>query len=87
MSPDFAGRTELAIDYFKEAKLRLEEAKVAYSSAVKKVQDGKQVAVEIELEREHSLFAIILSVFALEAHINKMGHDYLKKKDCTCDKK
>lgn len=75
-NPLIRARTDLAHIYIKEAERKTKEAKEAYHKSIT-TKDGRERADAVWRERQSSLFAILFSAFALEAHINRIGYDML----------
>jgi len=71
--PIIRGRTDMANIYIKEAQRYAKAARTAFDNTLTTPDDVNL----LETERNNSQIAIIFSVFALEAHINKIGHDNL----------
>ena len=75
--PIIRGRTDMADIYIKEAERCVRKARDAFNMSLKtKGDDNNKILWE---EKQNSLFTIMFSVFALEAHINRIGHDKLEK--------
>jgi len=75
-NPLIKARTDLAHIYIKEAERKTKEAKKAYNKSIT-TNDEQERNHAIGRERRSSLFAILFSAFALEAHINRIGYDML----------
>jgi len=75
-SVTYRARTDFADIYIKEAKRQAKIAREAFDKSLK--SDGEERGDALWREKQASLFTILLSVFALEAHINRIGHDKLK---------
>ena len=77
--PIIRGRTDMADVYIKEAGRCVKKAREAYETSL--TADGKDRTDALWKEKQKSFFTIMFSVFALEAHINKIGHDNLDSKE------
>ena len=75
----YRGRTDMADVYIKEAGRCVEKAKGEYETSLN--TDGKDRTDALWEEKQNSLFTIMFSVFALEAHINMIGHDRLDSEE------
>ena len=73
--PIVRGRTDMADVYIKEAGRCVKEAREAFGNSLN--ADGEDRADALVKEKQKSLYTIMFSVFALEAHINRIGHDKL----------
>jgi hypothetical protein len=71
--PIIRGRTDMADIYIKEAQRYAQEARTAFKNTVATHGNVKHFEAEIK----NSQKAIMFSVFAFEAHINRIGHDKL----------
>jgi hypothetical protein len=74
--PIIRGRTDMADIYIKEAQRYTQEARTAFENTLATHGDVRHFIAE----RTNSQKAILFSVFALEAHINRIGHDQLDPK-------
>jgi len=71
-------RTEVDLIFLELAKKSLAEAERAFQEIVTKSRNHEKVNIELfDNERNNSLITIMFSYFALESHINKIGHDRL----------
>ena len=77
-SVTFRARTEMADIYIKEAERQVEKARQSFDISLES-KDNNERSKALWNEKQGSLFTIMLSVFALEAHINRIGHDNLSK--------
>lgn len=77
--PIVRGRADMADVYIKEAGRCVEKAREAYEASLN--TDGDERRTALWKEKQNSLFTIMFSVFALEAHINKIGHDGLDSEE------
>ena len=77
--PIVRGRADMADVYIKEAGRCVKEAREAYEISLN--TDGEDRTDALLEEKQNSLFTIMFSVFALEAHINRIGHDRLDSKE------
>ena len=81
----YRGRTDMADIYLKETERRVKKARDAFM--ITKDAERKEISNALWDEKNNSLYAIILSVFSLEAHINRIGHDKLKSDEWKKRKK
>lgn len=70
-------RTDLADIYLKESGRLVTDADRALELSIKE-KDAKRKGEFSFEERKSSIISILLSVFGLEAYINKIGHDKLE---------
>jgi len=73
----YRGRTDMADVYIKEAGRCVKKAREAFEATA----DGNKRETALEEEKQNSLLTIMFSAFALEAHINRIGHDRLDSKE------
>jgi hypothetical protein len=71
------GRTDMDDIYIKEAERRVKRAQDAFTASLN--TDGDERNKALWGEKQNSLFTIMCSVFTLEAHINRIGHDRLSE--------
>jgi hypothetical protein len=77
-----AMRTEVDILFLQIAEKNLTEAKRAYQEIMTKSKKHEQQNIDaFEIEKQCSLTTIMFSYFALEAYINKIGHDKILDKE------
>lgn len=72
-------RFDIRIAYFNEAKEYIEKAKKKYDESITTKDNGKKFSLCFE-ELKYSMYAVLYSSFALEAYINKIGHEKFKDK-------
>ncbi|MBZ9571751.1 hypothetical protein KJA15_00195 [Patescibacteria group bacterium] len=70
-------RKELDREYLAKARVDLDKAKESYRNSIDKKKDIRNRFGSIGQEMKSSHNVILFSHFALEAYINKIGHDYL----------
>lgn len=73
--PVTRGCIDMTDVYIKEAGRQVKRAKEAFNTSLK--TEGEERKKALWDEKQGALFTIIFSVFALEAEINKIGHDSL----------
>lgn len=77
-SVKIGARTDLADIYIKEAERQFIRTRDAHGISLNPKDDDDEQNKAVWNEEQGSLFTILLSVFALEAHINRIGHDRLE---------
>jgi len=75
--PIIRGRTDMTDVYIKEAESCSKKAREAFLLSLN--TDGNNRNKALWEEKQNSIFAILFSVFSLEAHINRIGNDELEK--------